>query len=218
MIAKAFDYETGGSPRSWTQVMAARHALAKFPDCKFLWLLDQHSYIMDPTRSLEDQVLNSKVLDSLMIKDHPVVPPDSIIHTFSHLKAADIDLIVAQDRGGLNTGSVLLRNGDWANFFLETWLDPLYRSYNFQKAERHALVRFHLFSHAKLHLADVFRNTWSNGIPLFFRASLWCRSRGWGPMPTRIRVRPIFQATLLLCLVDVALRVAAAASRSRNNT
>ncbi len=27
-----------------------------------------------------------------------------------------------------------------AKFFLDTWFDPLYRSYNFQKAEGHALV------------------------------------------------------------------------------
>jgi mannan polymerase II complex MNN11 subunit len=34
---------------------------------------------------------------------------------------------------------MLLRSGDWAKFFLDAWFDPLYRSYNFQKAEAHAL-------------------------------------------------------------------------------
>ena len=37
-------------------------------------------------------------------------------------------------------GSFVLRNGDWARFLLDTWFDPLYRSYNFQKAELHTLV------------------------------------------------------------------------------
>jgi hypothetical protein len=77
-----------------------------------------------------------------MIKDHPVVPPDSIIKTFSHLKGEDVDFVLTQDKDGLSAGSFVIRNGDWAKFFLETWFDPIYRSYNFQKAETHALVSF----------------------------------------------------------------------------
>ena len=75
-----------------------------------------------------------------MLKDIPVVPPDSVIKTFSHLKGDKIDLILTQDGEGLCQGSFILRQGDWAKFFLDTWFDPLYRSYNFQKAEGHALV------------------------------------------------------------------------------
>jgi hypothetical protein len=35
---------------------------------------------------------------------------------------------------------MVIRNTEWAEFYLDTWYDPLYRSYNFQKAEIHALV------------------------------------------------------------------------------
>ncbi|KAG8419391.1 Glycosyltransferase 34 protein [Metarhizium acridum] len=101
--------------------------------------LDQDAYIMDPTKSLEDQVTRPSKLESLMIKDYPVVPPDSIIKTFSHLRGESIDLIVTQDKEGLVHKSVVIRNGEFAKFFVETWFDPLYRAYNFQKAERHAL-------------------------------------------------------------------------------
>ena len=79
-------------------------------------------------------------LEGLMIKDYPVVPPDSIIKTFSHLKGQDVDFVVTQDKDGMSASSFVVRNGDWARFFLETWFDPLYRSYNFQRAETHALV------------------------------------------------------------------------------
>lgn len=120
--------------------MAMRHALSKYPDCKFIWYLDQDAYIMDPTRSVEQVVLEPRTLESLMIKDYPVVPPDSIIKTFSHLRGSDAAMIISQDKDGLVTDSLLLRNGDWAKFLTETWLDPLYRTYNFQKAERHAMV------------------------------------------------------------------------------
>jgi mannan polymerase II complex MNN11 subunit len=74
-----------------------------------------------------------------MIRDHPVVPPDSI-KTFSHLRGQDVDFLVTQDREGLSTASFVVRNSEWSRFFLETWFDPIYRSYNFQKAETHALV------------------------------------------------------------------------------
>ncbi|KAM4066848.1 galactosyl transferase GMA12/MNN10 family protein [Hirsutella rhossiliensis] len=139
MVVKAFDYDSHGAPPSWTKIVAMRHALSKYPDCKFIWYLDQNAFIMDPNKSLEALVLETKTLEGLMIKDYPVVPPDSIIKTFSHLRGQDADFIVSQDKDSLVHSSVILRNGEWSKFFLETWYDPLYRSYNFQKAERHAL-------------------------------------------------------------------------------
>jgi mannan polymerase II complex MNN11 subunit len=77
-----------------------------------------------------------------MRRDVPVVPPDSIIRTFSHLQPEDIDLIITSDAEDLSTGSFVLKQGDFARFFLDTWFDPLYRSYNFAKAETHSLVRY----------------------------------------------------------------------------
>lgn len=95
---------------------------------------------MKPELPLNTHITNFKRLDSLMLKDIPVVPPDSVIKTFTHLKAENVDLVITQDGEGLCQGSFILRQGDWAKFFLDTWFDPLYRSYNFQKAEGHALV------------------------------------------------------------------------------
>lgn len=140
MVVKAYDYDTHGAPISWSKIFAMRHALSKYPDCKFVWYLDQDAYIMDLNKSLESQLVDTKKLESLMIKDHAVVPPDSIIKTFAHLKGGDVNFMVSQDNHGMISDSVVIRNGDWAKFFTETWMDPLYRSYNFQKAERHALV------------------------------------------------------------------------------
>ncbi len=134
------EYGLNGSPGSWTKVVAMRHALTKFPDCRYGWYLDQDAFIMNPSLSIEDHVMQPRRLESLMIKDMPVVPPDSIIRTFGHLKGQDVDFVLTQDNEGLSVGSFVIRNGDWANFFLETWFDPIYRSYNFQKAELHALV------------------------------------------------------------------------------
>ncbi|KAI1201958.1 galactosyl transferase GMA12/MNN10 family-domain-containing protein [Nemania serpens] len=138
-IAKAGDYDRSGAPASWSKVVAMRHAITKFPDCKYVWYLDQHALIMNPGSRVEEHVMGAQALEEMMLKDHSIVPPESIIKTFSHLRARDVNLVITQDKDGLSTNSVVLRNGEWAKFFLDTWFDPLYRSYNFQKAETHAL-------------------------------------------------------------------------------
>lgn len=143
MIVKLFDYQTDGAPQSWARIFAMRHALSLYPDSKFIWFLDQNAYIMELDVSLEDQLTDTTKLEGLMVRDQSIVPPDSIIKTFTHLKGDEAAFIISQDETGLVINSFLIRNGDWAKFFIETWMDPLYRSYNFQKAERHALVSFY---------------------------------------------------------------------------
>lgn len=73
-----------------------------------------------------------------MIRDIPVVPPDSVIHTFSHLTPSQTNLVLTQDVDNLAHTSFFLRNDEWSHYLLDAWFDPLYRSYNFQKAELHA--------------------------------------------------------------------------------
>lgn len=110
---------------------------------------------MNTREPLSDKVLTPAKLESLMQTDKPVVPPDSVIKTFSHLKGDRVDIVLSQDHDGLAGGSLLVRNTDWAKFFLDAWYDPLYRSYNFQKAEGHALehiVQWHGTILAKLAL------------------------------------------------------------------
>lgn len=139
MFVEAGAYDLKGSPVSWNKVLALRHAMSKFPDCRYMWFLDQDAYIMESSISLEEHVMDATRLEELMLRDQSVVPPDSIIKTFTHLKGKDVDLVLTQDREGLSVGSFVVRNGEWAQFLLESWFDPLYRSYNFQKAENHAL-------------------------------------------------------------------------------
>jgi hypothetical protein len=66
-----------------------------------------------------------------------------------------VDFVLTQDKEGLAGGSFMVRTGEWAKYFLDAWFDPLYRSYNFQKAESHALehiVQWHGTVLAKLAL------------------------------------------------------------------
>ncbi|KAF5864648.1 hypothetical protein ETB97_006925 [Aspergillus alliaceus] len=140
-FANLSDYEStlDNAPRSWAVVPAVRHAMAAHPHSKQFFYLDAHALIMNPSKSLESHLLEKDRLDSLMLKDVPVVPPDSIIKTFSHLKPKDVDLILTTDNEDLSSGSFIIRQGEFAHTFLDIWFDPLYRSYNFAKAEAHAL-------------------------------------------------------------------------------
>lgn len=95
---------------------------------------------MNPELTIEDHIVNPKRIENILLKNVPIVPPDSVIKTFSHLKGDRIDFILSQDFEGLSPTSFIVRSGDWAKFFLDSWFDPIYRSYNFQRAERHALV------------------------------------------------------------------------------
>jgi mannan polymerase II complex MNN11 subunit len=110
-----------------------------YPHSTYFWFLSAHSIIMNHTIDLRSHIMEKKRLESLMITNVPVVPPDSVIKTFSHLKGDRIDLVLSQDKEGLAQDSFIVRSGDWAKFFLDAWFDPIYRSYNFQKAEAHAL-------------------------------------------------------------------------------
>ncbi|KMU88884.1 alpha-1,2-galactosyltransferase [Coccidioides immitis H538.4] len=110
------------APRSWASVPAVRHAMTLYPGSTYFLHLSPHSLIMDLTIPITSHVLDPKQLESLMLKDIPVVPPDS---------------------------------GEWAKFFLDAWFDPLYRRYNFAKAETHALdhiVQWHPTMLARLAL------------------------------------------------------------------
>lgn len=142
-----------------------------YPHSTYFFSLSPHALIMNPSLSLNKHILAPQRLESLMLKDKPIVPPDSVIRTFSHLKGDKIDLILTQDTEALCQGSFVVRQGEWARFFLDSWFDPLYRNYNFQKAEGHALVYLRKPRNpaSVLSRADgyfVFRNTSCNGTPL----------------------------------------------------
>lgn len=142
-------------PESWSTIPSLRHAMALYPHTPWMFYLTSTAIIMNPQESLQDKITEPSKLESLMITEKPVVPPDSVIKTFSHLKGERVDFVLTQDREGLAGGSLLIRTGEWAKYFLDAWYDPLYRSYNFQKAEGHALehiVQWHGTILAKLAL------------------------------------------------------------------
>ncbi|KAF2141255.1 glycosyltransferase family 34 protein [Aplosporella prunicola CBS 121167] len=133
------DYNLGSQPASWGKVPSMRHAMTVFPHSTFFFYLDYNTLILEPSINVETHITDKNRLEELMIVGLPVVPPDSVITTFSHLSGDSVNLILTQDAEGLCQNSFIVRRGEWAKYFLDAWFDPLYRSYNFQKAEGHAL-------------------------------------------------------------------------------
>jgi mannan polymerase II complex MNN11 subunit len=135
----ASNYSIKSAPLSWAKVPAMRHAMTLFPNSAYFFYLDPHTLIMNSNIDIQTHIMAPHRLESLMITDVPIVPPDSVIKTFSGLKGERVDFVLTQDKEGLSEKSFILRRGEWAKYLLDAWFDPLYRSYNFQKAERHAL-------------------------------------------------------------------------------
>ncbi|RKF54798.1 putative alpha-1,2-galactosyltransferase C8D2.17 [Erysiphe neolycopersici] len=138
-FANSTDYELNGAPNSWAQVPAIRHAISKYDQCKYAWYLSHNSVIMNPAISVDGDIMSPAVLERKMLVNQPLVPPSSVIKTFQNLKGENIEFVLTQDQTGLVLGSYIFRRGSWSKFFLDVWFDPLYRSYNFQKAHIHAL-------------------------------------------------------------------------------
>lgn len=109
----------------WRRLFALREVLEEYPDSEWLWYLDQDAIIMDTHLCLTDHILNPERLDHLMLKDEPIVPPDSVIRTLKTATADSIQFILSQDHSGLNTKSFLLKNGDFAKYLLDTWAEPV---------------------------------------------------------------------------------------------
>ncbi|KAJ5701906.1 hypothetical protein N7488_009454 [Penicillium malachiteum] len=134
-----YDEAVGDAPKSWATIPAVRHAMAKYPKAAYFFHLSPHALFMNPSKSLKSHILERNQLESVMLKDVPVVPPDSIIRTFAHLREKDVDFITTQDSEDLTPSSFVLKSGDFARYLLDLWFEPLFRNYNFQKAEIHGL-------------------------------------------------------------------------------
>jgi hypothetical protein len=147
-------YNLGPWPRSWSIVPALRHAMTLHPEHAWLWHLSSSALITNTSQTLHDHLLALPRLETLAIADHPIVP-HSAIKTYPHLRGSRVNLILTHDGQGLSVDSFFLRNGEWGRFLLDMWFDPLYRSYDFVAAERHALehiVQWHMTVLARLAL------------------------------------------------------------------
>jgi mannan polymerase II complex MNN11 subunit len=137
--ATAYQEALNGADASWAKIPAMRQAMKLHKNVPYFFYLSPHALITNLDYSLHTQLLKPKILERTMLRDRPIVPPDSVIKTLNHVRGDHVDLVITQDNFGISSDSFVIRSGEWAKFFLDTWFDPLYRSFNFQKEETHAL-------------------------------------------------------------------------------
>ncbi|KAK9464874.1 galactosyl transferase GMA12/MNN10 family-domain-containing protein [Lipomyces arxii] len=123
----------------WYKLPLLRAAIHEQPDAAYFWYLDQNAIIMNPNLDIESHITDPKRLNTLVLRDVSVVPPDSTIRTYRHVPADRVKFIISQDHDGFQTGSFILKNEEYAKYLLDAWFDKLYQEYSFSKDEKSAL-------------------------------------------------------------------------------
>jgi mannan polymerase II complex MNN11 subunit len=107
---------------------------------------------MNPSIPLHTHYSSPPSLLALPLREVTVFPPETTIRTLSlkNQPISQINLILSHGAGILHTGSILIRSGDYANFLLDSWNDPLVRSYGFPGNDHQALEHLIQWHHTIL--------------------------------------------------------------------
>lgn len=118
-------------PLEWAKVNLMREAMFAFSQAAWMWWLEQDAVIMNPKFDIGSQlVFDKEILSKNMIRDAPIIPPQSIIHTYKHVPADQIKFITTQNEAGISMNSYLIRNDQLYGRMLFDYLrDPLHRTY-----------------------------------------------------------------------------------------
>lgn len=118
-------------PLEWAKIYMIREAMFSFSKASWLWWLEQDAVIMNPNFDIGSElVFDKEALSKHMIRDTPVIPPESIIHTYKHVPADHIRFITTQNDAGISMNSYLIRNDFLYGRMLFDYLrDPLHRTY-----------------------------------------------------------------------------------------
>ncbi|KAK9449386.1 galactosyl transferase GMA12/MNN10 family-domain-containing protein [Limtongia smithiae] len=131
---------------SWEKVDVIRQTMKQYPKAEWFWWVDLHTYIMEPSVTLERQVFNR--LDNVTYRNissyNPLALPTNLPFVESNHQ---INMIIPQDCGGFNLGSFFIRRSEWTDFLLDIWWDPVFyeqRHMQWEHKEQDALE--HLYT------------------------------------------------------------------------
>ncbi|ODV86958.1 glycosyltransferase family 34 protein [[Candida] arabinofermentans NRRL YB-2248] len=108
----------------WEKADILKQTMRQYPNAEWFWWLDLHTFIMEPQISLEKflfEDLEKKVYRTLDHLNPLGLPVDS---SYVDIENSPIDLILAQDCGGFNLGSFLIRRSEWSEILMDVWWDP----------------------------------------------------------------------------------------------
>ncbi|GMM39052.1 alpha-1,6-mannosyltransferase [Saccharomycopsis crataegensis] len=113
---------------SWEKVDILKQTMRQFPNTKWFWWLDLHTYIIEPQLSLEEHIFNN--LNNLTYritneKDFNPLNLDLNI-PYADYKNSPVEMLITQDCGGFNLGSFLIKKSPWSELLLDIWWDPAF--------------------------------------------------------------------------------------------
>ncbi|EAS36092.3 alpha-1,6-mannosyltransferase subunit [Coccidioides immitis RS] len=144
---------------SWEKVDTIRSALRKYPKAEWFWWLDLHTFIMEPSLSVENHIL--KNLGKKTYRNINTYNPLNITHPPSLFyldplslsvegdgKESSINMLVPQDCSGFNLGSFMVRRSAWTDRLLDIWWDPvLYEQKHMEWEHKEQDSLEHLYTH-----------------------------------------------------------------------
>lgn len=115
--------------KKWVRLYCLRAAMFAFPEAKWFWYFDQDGFIMNLNIDLQDYILSPDVLNPIMMREQPIIPPNGVIKTYKNSKPGSIKLIITQSETKVETNSIIVRNDDIGSGILDIWGDKLYLNY-----------------------------------------------------------------------------------------
>ncbi|KAF8540897.1 galactosyl transferase GMA12/MNN10 family-domain-containing protein [Trichophaea hybrida] len=124
---------------SWEKVDVIKQTMRQYPKAEWFWWLDLHTFIMEPSISLQDHIFNH--MQNVTYRDINEYNPLNITHPpskdeFFYIdeiskspvgdgKPDSINIIVPQDCGGFNLGSFFVKRSEFSERLLDIWWDPV---------------------------------------------------------------------------------------------
>lgn len=122
------DGPDSSTPTAWLKIPAIQDTFKNFPHVDWIWWLDIDALIMNKEISISRDILSRQVIETCLMWDHPLRNTDAKFHGHRYhsrkdggLKSQNLDLIITQDRMGINAGSFMIRRSTFSNILLDFW-------------------------------------------------------------------------------------------------
>lgn len=125
-----FEFYSNKEKSKWARLFCLRAAMFAFPHAEYFWYLDEDALIMNKDVDILSYLLTPSALQSVLLKNQPLIPPTGIIRTYSDVNSENVKLILTQSKQKIETGSFLMKNDPIAKGMLDIWLDKLFKVYN----------------------------------------------------------------------------------------
>lgn len=117
---------------SFCKTLIMRAALHAFPNSKRFVFIEDTSLITNFKLSVENNLLNPKILDVALLRDAPILP-DSVIKTYKHLDLSDVSIIIPHTKENkILTSTFIISNDIYGKAFIEYINDPLIKDFEWE--------------------------------------------------------------------------------------